>query len=120
MATLKPTLSLVSTDVGADSVSFSISDSLTVNSASTNISRKNVATGSAQDVLASNSSFSYVFLHNVSSSDAAAFVQVKLGGTATMKLSVGEFAFVPMYSSIAITAEAFTAACVLEYGQWIR
>ena len=118
MATLTPTFTLTSTDVTSDTLSITSTDSLSV-TASTNISRKSIATGSAQDVLASNSSFTYLYLKVISSTDSAAFVQIKLGGDVKIKLRVGEFAFLPIYSSQAVQAEATTAACVLEYAQYI-
>ena len=55
---------------------------------------------------------------NISSSNAAAWVQVLLGGDAKLKMKVGEIAFFPLYSGQAVTAESQTAACVLEYGYW--
>ena len=118
MATLTPTLTLTSSDVASDTLSITSTDSLDV-TASTNISRKSIATGSAQAVLASNSSFSYVYMKVVSSSNSASWVQVLLGGDAKMKIRVGEFAFFPLYSSQAITAEAQTAACVVEYALFV-
>jgi len=120
MATLTPGLTLTSSadQVSSDALSISLTDSLAVGAPITNPSRKSIATGSAQAVLASNSGFSHVFIHCVSSSNAAAWVQLLIGGTATMKIRVGEFAFLPLYSGLAITAEAQTAACVLEYAQW--
>ena len=118
MATLKPTLSLSSTDLASDALSFSVTDSLTVAEPIVNVSRKSIATGSAQSVLASNSAFSHVFLHCVSSTNAAAFIQIKLGGSAVIKLRVGEFAFFPLYSGLTVEAEAYTAAAILEYAQY--
>ena len=118
MATLTPTFTLTSSDVSTDALSVTTTDSLTVGAAGTNISRKSIATGSAQAVLASNSAFSYVYMKVISSSNSAAWVQVLLGGDAKFKVRVGEFLFIPLYNSQAITAEAQTAACVVEYGQW--
>ena len=120
MATLKPTLSLVSTDFSSDSLSFTVTDNLTTGEPSTGLSRQSIATGSAQAVLASNSAFSYLFLKNASSTNAAAFLQIKLGGSAVIRLDVEEFAFVPMYSGLAVEAEAYTAACVLEFAQFSK
>ena len=37
-----------------------------------------------------------------------------------MKIMVGEFAWLPLYNSQAITAEAQVGACVVEYGYWSR
>ena len=33
-------------------------------------------------------------------------------------MRVGEFAWLPLYASQAVTAEAYTAAMVVEYGYW--
>ena len=118
MANITPTFTLTSSDVTSDTLSITTTDSLAV-TASTNISRKSIATGSAQAVLASNGSFSYVYIKVVSSSNSASWVQVLLGGDAKMKMRVGEFAFFPLYNSQAITAEAQTAACVVEYAQFV-
>ena len=117
MATLTTTLTLSSDadDILTDALSVSVNDSLTVTNP-VEFSKKSIATGSAQSVIASNSAFSYVYLKVVSSTNSAAWVQVVLGGDAKLKMRVGEFAFFPLYSSQAITAEAQTAACVMEYG----
>ena len=118
MATLIPTLTLASTDVFSDELNMTITDSLAVTEPTTNISRKSIATGSAQAVLASNSAFSYTYLKVISGANATDWLQVKLGGDAKLKLRVGEFAFLPLYSGQAITAESQGGATVLEYGQF--
>ena len=120
MATLTPTLTLASTDYGSDALNFTVTDSLTTGEPTTGVSRQSIATGSAQDVLASNSAFSYLYIKNASSTDGAAFLQIKLGGNAVIRLDVGEFAFVPMYSGLTVQAEAYTAACVLEFAQFSK
>ena len=117
MATLTPTLTLTSTNAMTDSLSISVTDSLTVANP-VEISRKSIATGSAQAVIASNSSFSYVYLKVISGANSTDWVQVKLGGDAKLKIRVGEFAFFPLYNSQAITAEAQGGACTLEFGYW--
>ena len=120
MATLNATLTLSSTDALSDVLSFTVTDEITVTAPTQGLSRQSIATGSAQDVLASNSAFSYLYIQNISSTDAAAFIQVKLGGNAVIRLDVGEFAFVPMYSGLTVQAEAYTAACVLEFAQFSK
>ena len=120
MATLTAKLTLTSNTATNDTLNLSSSDTLSVTEPTTGISRKSIATGSAQDVLATNSAFSYVYIKNASSSNAAAWLQVKLGGDAKIRLDVGEFAIFPLYSSQAITMEAQTAACVVEYGYWTK
>jgi len=120
MPTLKPALTITGTaaDFGA-ALALSVSDSLTnVTQPVVGISRKSIATGSAQDLIASNSAFSYTYLKVDSGANATDWVQVKLGGVALLKMRVGEFAFFPLYSGVAITAEAQGGACVVEYAQW--
>tara|TARA_B100000424_G_scaffold133896_1_gene101512 strand:- start:111 stop:476 length:366 start_codon:yes stop_codon:yes gene_type:complete len=120
MATLTPTLTLASTDYGSDSLNFTITKGLTVGEPTTGLSRQSIATGSAQDVLASNSAFSYLYIQNASSTNAAAFLQIKIGGNVVVRLDVNEFAFIPIYSGLTVQAEAYTAACVLEFAQFSK
>ena len=120
MATLTTKLTLTSSNATSDSLNVSVTPTLTVGEPTTGISRKSIATGSAQDVLATNSAFSYVYIKNSSSTNAAAWLQVKLGGDAKIRLDVGEFAFIPLYSSQTVQAEAQTAACIIEYAQFTK
>ena len=120
MATLTTKLTLTSSDAVSDALNVTVTDSLSVGEPTTGMSRKSIATGYAQDVLATNSSFNYVYLKNASSSNAAAWLQVKLGGDAKLRLDVGEFAFFPLYNGQTVQAEAQTAACVIEYAQFTK
>ena len=117
MATLTTKLTLTSSDILSDATSVSVTDTLTVTNP-VELSRKVIATGSASDIIASNSAFSYVYLKVISGANTTDWVQVLLGGDAKMKMRVGEFAFFPLYTSQAITAEAQGGACILEYGFW--
>ena len=120
MATLTGKLTLTSNTATSDALNLTVTDVLTVGEPTTGISRKSIATGSAQDVLATNSAFSYVYIKNSSSTNAAAWLQVKLGGDAKIRLDVGEFAFIPLNSSQTVQAEAQTAACIIEYAQFTK
>ena len=51
MATLKPTLSLSSTDATSDALSFSVTDSLTVTDPSVGLSRKTITTADNQEIV---------------------------------------------------------------------
>ena len=113
MATLTTKLTLTSSTATSDALNLVVTDVLTVGEPTTGISRKSIATGSAQDVLATNSAFSYVYLKNASSSNAAAWLQVKLGGDAKIRLDVEEFAFIRLYRGKTVQDEAQTAACVI-------
>ena len=118
MATLVKTLSLTSTDTSSDALALSVSDSVTVTSPSIDVARISIATGSAQSLIASNSAFTYVYIKVVSGANATDFLQVKIAGNVVFKIRVGEFAFFPLYNSLAITAESYGGATTVEYGFW--
>tara|TARA_A100001515_G_C4570914_1_gene209686 strand:+ start:948 stop:1307 length:360 start_codon:yes stop_codon:yes gene_type:complete len=117
MATLTTKLTLTSSDALSDALNLTTADSLAVTNP-TELSRVSIATGSAQALIASNSAFSYVYIKVISGVNSTDFLQVKLGGDALLKLRVGEFTWLPLYSGIAIDAEAYGGACVVEYGYW--
>lgn len=118
MATLVKTLSLTSTDTSSDALALSVSDSVTVTSPSIDVARISIATGAAQSLIASNSAFTYVYIKVVSGANTTDFLQVKIDGNVVFKVRVGEFAFFPLYNSLAITAESFGGATTVEYGFW--
>tara|TARA_Y100000310_G_C20380063_1_gene667658 strand:- start:284 stop:649 length:366 start_codon:yes stop_codon:yes gene_type:complete len=120
MATLTPTLTLTSSDTSSDALSLTVTDSLTVTTPMLDSSRIAIATGSAQAVIASNSAFSYVYVKNQSGTNSTDYIQVKLGGDAKIKLDVGEFCWLPLYSTQAVTAEAYGGACTVEYAYWTK
>jgi len=118
MATLTAKLTLTSSDTGTSALDASTTSALTVALPSSNISRQSIATGSAQDIIPTNSSFSYIYLKNVSGTGTDPWVQIKLGGDAKIKLRVGEFVFLPLYNSQVVSGEAQVGACTVEYGYW--
>lgn len=118
MATLTAKLTLTSSDTGTSALDATTTSALTVTMPSADISRQSIATGSAQDIIASNSAFSYVYIKNVSGTGSDPYVQVKLGGDVKLKLRVGEFAFLPLYNAQVIAGEAYVGACTVEYGYW--
>tara|TARA_R100001463_G_scaffold3139_1_gene12904 strand:- start:452 stop:814 length:363 start_codon:yes stop_codon:yes gene_type:complete len=118
MATLTAKLTLTSSDTGTSALDATTTSALTVTTPSADINRQSIATGSAQDIIATNSAFSYVYLKNVSGTGSDPWVQIKLGGDAKIKLRVGEFVFLPLYSSQVVAGEAQVGACVVEYGYW--
>jgi len=117
MATLNATLTLTSSDVSSDTLSIAVNDQLATTDPA-ELARVSIATGSAQALIASNSAFSYVYIKVESGENTTDWVQVLLGGHAKFKVRVGEFLFIPLYNSQAITAEAQGGACTVEYGAW--
>jgi len=124
MATLKPALTLTmdysSTGTTTGNLIVSVDDSLTTTSPHINLARKSIATGSAQEVIPSNSGFMYVYVKAVSGENATDWIQVKIGTHAVIRLDIGEFMFLPVYNGYAINAEAQGGAVVTEYGFWSK
>jgi hypothetical protein len=120
MATLTPTLTLTSTDASSDSLSFTLTDSLSVEAPSINVARQSVATTGQFNVLtaADNTGVTYVYVKNTDSTNV--IVLKDDSGNNFLDLSAGEFAFFPVKGGIGLEATADTAACVLEYAYWTK
>ena len=114
MATLTPTLTLTSTNAMSDSLSITLTDSLTVTDPS-EIAKVSASTSDTPIlVAAADSNTYYVYIKN---KDAANFVSVKdAGGNIFMKIHAGEFAFFTLSPSEGLKLDADTAACIVEYG----
>ena len=118
MATLTAKLVLTSSDTGTAALDATTSSALTVTTPLVDIARTSIATGSAQALIASNSALSYAYIKNVSGTGSDPYVIVQIATVSTLKLRVGEFAFIPLQASKAIGAEAYVGACTVEYGYW--
>tara|TARA_R100001594_G_scaffold116573_1_gene151598 strand:- start:48 stop:410 length:363 start_codon:yes stop_codon:yes gene_type:complete len=117
MATLNVKLNLDSKDARSDALNFTVSDTLTTTDPISE-GRKSIATGSAQEILASNSAFSYTYIKVISGTNTTDYVQVKLAGNVCFKMRVGEFAFFPGYNAHQIQGESYGGACIVEFKQW--
>ena len=114
MATLKPTLSLSSTDATSDSLSFSVTDSLTVTNPSVGLSRKTITTADNQELV--DEAESGVFYFYAKNTDASNFVILQTTASVQYaRLSPGEFCFFPVNDGNGLEARADTASCVLEF-----
>ena len=121
MATLTTTTKLVSTTVSSsESLNLTTTDDLSVTHPMSNLNRQSIATGSAQTIIASNSSFSYIYIKVDEGTNATDWVQIKLGGDALIRLNVGESFFLPIYSGVLVEGEAQGGACKVEFGYWTR
>ena len=112
MATLTPTLTLTSTDVSSDSLSLSVTDSLSITKDVVNISRVGLTNSDLTLLAAATYTKSYVYLKNTDSSIA---MSVDFGSTLSMSLAAGEFAFFPWESSQNVVVVAASGTPVLEY-----
>ena len=129
MATLTPTLKLESTDVTSDTLSFSVTDSLTVVSPMVNISKITATTTGRNTVIVPNlDSPRYVYLKHTglnsagSSSGTDKVVVETADGTQILELKIGEFAFFPFYAGAAGKLQLQTSANTVqvEYAYFTR
>ena len=112
MATLTPTLTLVSTDTGSDELNFSVTDTLTISQKVIAPSKIKTSTGDLTLFASGSYSRSYVYLKNLDSSIA---MDIDFGTTASFNLAAGEFAFFPWHGSQNILAVADSGTPYLEY-----
>mgnify|MGYP003641669898 CR=1 FL=1 len=114
MATLTPTLTLSSTDVTSDPLSFTVTDSLTVTNPSVGLSRVVITTSDDQELVdEGGSAISYFYAKNT---DSTNFVILQTTASVQYaRLSPGEFCFFPINAGAGLEARADTASCVLEY-----
>ena len=119
MATLIPTLTLSSTDVTSDPLSFTVTDSLTVTNPSVGLSRVVVTTSDNQELVdEAVSGVSYFYAKNT---DATNFVVLQTTASVQYaRLSPGEFCFFPINDGAGLEARADTASCVLEYAYFTK
>ena len=101
MATLKPTLSLSSTDASTDALSFSVTDSLTVGPPSKGISRVNAGTAGGDTIIKpAGTATAYMYIKHTGTTDGSTAttntVDVEdTDNVAFARLSAGEFMFLP-------------------------
>ena len=119
MATLTPTLTLVSTNASTDALSISVTDSLTVGNPAVNVGRSDILHTAETVIIPSTvSSVNYVYLKNM---DTSNFISIKTDAAVLfMNLGPEEFAFFPLNGLVGLEAQADTATCVLEYGYWTK
>jgi len=103
MATLTPTLTLASTDISSDTLSFSVTDSLTVAAPLVGISKIiATATGNASVIVPTSTAIAYLYVKHTGTTDGstATVRQVDVEFTtdeAIARLSAEEFLFMPVH-----------------------
>ena len=129
MASLKSTLSLSSTDVSSDALSFSVTDTASVTAPIENVSRITVdATGGNNIILPNVDATRYVYikhlgLNSAGGSSGADQVKVETAdNTEIMRISKDEFAFFPHHAGGAglIQLEATNNTVQVEYAYYTR
>ena len=120
MATLTPTLTLISTDASTDSLAISVTDSLSVTAPSIGVSRITVATDAATQLLADTGSDGAAYLY-VNNMDSTNHVILKNdAGNTFGRLSAEEFAFVPVETNEGCEVQASGSPCIVEYAYWTK
>ena len=119
MATLTPTLTLTSSDATSDTLSLSVTDTLTVTTPSIGISKIVITTADNQELVdEAVSGISYFYAKNT---DTTNFVVLQTTASVQYaRLSPGEFCFFPINAAAGLEARADTASCVLEYAYWTK
>ena len=112
MATLTPTLTLTSTDVSSDELSFTVTDSLNITKAVISPSKVALSTGDLTLFAAASYTKSYVYLKNT---DDTIGIQVKFASTANLLIGAEEFAFFPWDSGSNIVVASVSGTPYLEY-----
>tara|TARA_R100001163_G_C4941122_1_gene112913 strand:- start:217 stop:609 length:393 start_codon:yes stop_codon:yes gene_type:complete len=117
MATLNATLTLASTDISSDSLSMTVTDSLTVVSPIVNISKITATTTGGDNIIVPNvDSPRYVYIKHLglnsagSSSGTDKVVVETADGTQILELKIEEFAFFPFYAGGAGKLQLQTSA----------
>ena len=112
MATLTPTLTLVSTDATSDELNFSVTDTLTIAQKVISVSKVKTSTGDLTLFASGSYSRSYVYLKNM---DDTIAMDIDFGSTASFNMRPGEFAFFPWHASQNIVVAADSGTPYLEY-----
>ena len=128
MATLTPTLTLESTDLTADSLSLSVTDSLTVTSPYLGISRATVSTTGANNIIQpqTDGQTYYMYIKHTGTSDGSTAVtttlNIELTGDGVFgKFAAGEFAFFPSGGhSLGVQLQASSGTIVAEYAYFTK
>ena len=113
MATLTPTLTLVSTNALSDSLNVSLSDTLTTTNPS-EMSRITVLHSGPTELAAASSGTHYCYIKNIGTNSRVVDIRTA-GGTAFAQLAVGEFCFVPVKVDIGIEVIALVGSEIVEY-----
>jgi len=129
MATLTPTIKLISAagQATSDALSFSLSKDLTVAAPSVGLSKITVTTTASDSIIVpSLDARRYLFLHHTgvdsSGSDVTSEVYVETELGRISKLNVDEFLFMPLDANGAqkVQVRSTTGTIVVEYAYWTK
>ena len=120
MATLNTTLTLASTDVISDTLSMTVTDSLSVTTPIKALSKKAVAAGGGGNtvLIPSSAGIKYTYIkhtgkQNDGSTSTTNNLIINFGGTAGLSLGPEEFAWFPAQASTEITGISSSSHTIL-------
>ena len=122
MATLNATLTLASTDATSDTLSMTVTDSLTVGAPSVGLSKKVIGGGASFNVYSDSDSdgSAYVYVKNANTSSAFTAELKNDGDAAFGTLHNEEFAFYPIDINEGLTVTASGGDVTIEYAYWTK
>ena len=114
---LVPTLTIKDTTTFSDEISFSITDSLSVEAPAQGLTLATITTSDDQELV--DEAVSGVFYFFARNKDASNFVILQTTASVQYaRLGPGEFCFFPINDGAGLEARADTASIELEYAYW--
>lgn len=128
MATLTPTLTLTSTDITSDLLSFSVTDSLSVTAPHIGLAKTSVSATGANNIIqpATDGQTYYVYVKHTGTSDGSTVVTTTLnieltGDVVVGKLAAGEFMWMPVGGhSLGVQLQASSGTIIAEYAYFTK
>ena len=128
MATLTPTLSLTSTDITSDLLSFSVTDSLSVTAPHKGLAKTSVSTTGANNIIqpATDGQTYYVYVKHTgvdaSGTAVTTTLNIELTGDVVIgKLAAGEFMWMPVGGhSLGVQLQASSGTIIAEYAYFTK
>ena len=130
MATLTPTLTLVSTDATSDELSFSVTDTLTVKAPAQSLSTIIVDSTGANNIIVplTGGIVTYLFIRHTGTTNGTTTTAVSVdveetGDAAFARLAAGEWLFLPFNhhaGNVGIQFQSTGANVQMEYAFWTK
>ena len=120
MATLIPKLSIKSQDYLTDPLDISTTCRIDVIADPKEFGRRLITTASSITLMATNASYSYLYIKVMSGTNKTDYITVTIGDLFNVKIRITEFLFLPLDSSDSVKVQATGGSCKVEYGYWSR
>ena len=130
MATLTPTLTIVSTDAASDELNFSVTDSLTVKAPAQNLSTVIADSTGANNIIVppTGGITTYVFIRHTGTTNGTTTTTVQVdveetGDAMFARLAAGEWMFLPFNhhaGNVGVQLQSTGADVQMEYAFWTK